>query len=107
MARHRIARRVGSDPTLRPLDVAPARGSSESTGAAPEPGRAPIEPGTGTSAAPPAEPVRAPIDLEASRRSLEERQARWLRYRAEWERRRARSGGAPADRGEPAPAVSS
>lgn len=73
MAERRAARRVAP---LRTLDGEPV----------PEPPQEPRPTPEGVGAT--ALPTRPTLDLEASRRRLEERQVTWMRFREEWIRRR-------------------
>jgi hypothetical protein len=86
------ARRVAAAPgKVRPLDEpeppAAVPDPSPPSSPAPPPAAAP-DPAPPASPAPAPAAARPPLDLEASRRALEERQQRWMRLRAAWQERR-------------------
>jgi hypothetical protein len=88
VAGRRAARRLVERANVRKLDGAEEKDPAGRDGASPAVEPSPGPESTGIASQEPAAP-RPPLDLEGSRRRLEERQANWISFREEWLRARA------------------
>lgn len=96
MGRGRRTARVAGSGRTRTLDgsdapVVPSEGPPPELEESASPAAAPESPAT----------VRPPIDLEASRRRLEERQQNWVAFREAWAEKRRRKVANPEGPAEP------